>query len=92
MGPSDGHHQSRFKRYGAVCVNILCGEHQEMSGAFANRALTMDERVAVTQWTTLESGAPVMIDALVNVDCRITQVHEVGSHAYHRLGEASKAC
>ena len=76
----------------------------------------MDERFAVTGWTTLESGAPVMLQALVNFDCRIVQVHEVGSHsifycevqtirqsgadeglvyfnrAYHRLGEASKAC
>ncbi|AZE55305.1 putative flavin reductase RutF [Pseudomonas synxantha] len=97
-------------------MNTLCGDHQQLSGAFANRALSMDERFAVTGWTTLESGAPVMLDALVNFGCRIVQVHEVGSHsffycevqtirqsgadeglvyfnrAYHRLGEASKAC
>ncbi len=110
------HSNEHFKRNGAVCVNTLCGDHQQLSGAFADRTLTMDERFAVTEWTTLESGAPVMLDALVNFDCRIVQVHEVGSHsifyceiqtirqsgadeglvyfnrAYHRLGEASKAC
>jgi Conserved protein/domain typically associated with flavoprotein oxygenases, DIM6/NTAB family len=110
------HSNEHFKRNGTVCVNTLCGDHQHLSGAFADRTLSMDERFAVTGWTTLESGAPVMLQALVNFDCRIVQVHEVGSHsifycevqtirqsgadeglvyfnrAYHRLGEASKAC
>jgi flavin reductase len=75
------HSNEHFKNNGSVCVNVLSGDHQELSGAFANRALTMDERFAITDWTTLESGAPVMLDALVNFDCRISQVHEVGSHS-----------
>ncbi len=41
----------------------------------------MEERFASTLWTVLESGAPVMQEALVNFDCRIAQVHEVGSHS-----------
>ncbi|MFK0095633.1 flavin reductase [Pseudomonas sp. NPDC090592] len=106
----------QFKANKALCVNVLAGTHQELSGAFANRNLNMDERFATTHWTVLESGAPVMQEALVNFDCRIAQVHEVGSHsifyceiqdirhgcaddglvyfnrAYHRLGDASKAC
>lgn len=110
------HSNAQFKANGALCVNVLAGAHQELSGAFANRALSMDERFASAQWTTLETGAPAMLEALVNFDCRIAQVHEVGSHsifyceiqdirqggaddglvyfnrAYHRLGEASKAC
>lgn len=71
----------QFQANGAVCVNVLAGTHQELSGAFANKALTMDDRFATTAWTTLESGAPVMLEALVNFDCRIAQVHEVGSHS-----------
>ncbi|UFH51023.1 flavin reductase [Pseudomonas sp. KNUC1026] len=105
-----------FKANGVLCVNVLAGTHSELSGAFANKHLAMQERFAATAWTTLESGAPVMLEALVNFDCRIAQVHEVGSHsifycqiqgirqggaaeglvyfnrAYHRLGDASKAC
>lgn len=72
---------AQFQANGVVCVNVLAGTHQELSGAFANKALTMDERFASTAWTTLESGAPVMLEALVNFDCRIAQVHEVGSHS-----------
>ena len=71
----------QFQANGAVCVNVLAGAHQELSGAFANKSLTMDDRFATTAWTTLESGAPVMLEALVNFDCRIAQVHEVGSHS-----------
>lgn len=71
---------AQFKVNGTVCVNVLAGTHQELSGAFANKALSMEQRFASTAWTTLESGAPVMLEALVNFDCRIAQVHEVGSH------------
>ncbi|WP_442114032.1 flavin reductase [Pseudomonas sp. NUPR-001] len=72
---------AQFQANAVVCVNVLTGAHQEQSGVFANKALSMDERFASASWTTLESGAPVMLDALVNFDCRIAQVHEVGSHS-----------
>jgi len=72
---------AQFKANGALCVNVLAGTHRELSGAFANKALSMAERFASARWQVLESGAPVMLDALVNFDCRIAQVHEVGSHS-----------
>jgi flavin reductase len=75
--PSNKH----FINNKAICVNVLAGAHQELSGNFANKNLTMDERFAAAEWTTLESGAPVMMEALVNFDCRITQVHDVGTHS-----------
>lgn len=110
------HSNEHFKTNKALCVNVLAGTHQALSGTFANRDLNMEARFSTTHWTVLESGAPVMQEALVNFDCHIAQVHEVGSHsifyceiqdircggaddglvyfnrAYHRLGEASKAC
>lgn len=70
-----------FKHNGVLCVNVLSAEHQHLSGAFANKVLSMDERFATTNWTTLESGSPAMDEALVSFDCRIAQVHEVGSHS-----------
>lgn len=72
---------AQFKANGTLCVNVLGGAHQALSGAFANKALSMEERFAATDWTVLESGAPVMQEALVNFDCLIAQVHEVGSHS-----------
>lgn len=72
---------THFKSNGVLCVNVLAGTHQDVSGTFANRHLSMEERFATTPWSTLESGSPVMGEALVNFDCRISQVHEVGSHS-----------
>ncbi len=72
---------AQFKANGALCVNVLAGTHQALSGVFANKILSTEERFAVTDWIVLESGAPVMQEALVNFDCRIVQVHEVGSHS-----------
>lgn len=75
------HANEHFKANGAVCVNVLSGSHQALSGIFANKAMSAEERFASTAWITLESGAPALLDALVNFDCRIAQVHEVGSHS-----------
>ncbi|MEG5262951.1 flavin reductase [Pseudomonas sp. JDS28PS106] len=70
-----------FKNNGVLCVNVLSAELKEISGVFANRELDSAQRFAATTWTTMESGSPVMQQALVNFDCRIAQVHEVGSHS-----------
>lgn len=74
------HSNAYFKRNGVLSVNVLAGCHQAVSGAFANRELNMQERFGTTSWTILESGSPIMEEALVSFDCRIAQVHEVGSH------------
>ncbi|MDT3722437.1 flavin reductase [Pseudomonas oryzihabitans] len=87
-----------FKRNGVLCVNVLAGTQQGLSGAFSQRDLDSDARFAQARWRTLGSGAPALQDALVNFDCRIAQVHEVGSHSIFygeilgiRQGEASEA-
>jgi flavin reductase len=63
-----------------LCVNVLSADHQDISGVFANRELNMEQRFASAAWHVLESGAPVLDEALVSFDCRIAQAHEVGSH------------
>lgn len=69
-----------FKTNGVLCVNVLSADHQDISGVFANRELNMEQRFASAAWHVLESGAPVLDEALVSFDCRIAQAHEVGSH------------
>lgn len=69
-----------FKSNGVLSVNVLTAGHQEVSGAFSNRHLDTDQRFACASWSTLESGAPLLDEALVSFDCRIAQAHEVGSH------------
>jgi flavin reductase len=74
------HSKVHFKTNGVLSVNVLTAEHQDISGVFANRELTMEQRFAAAHWHTLESGAPLLDEALVSFDCRIAQAHEVGSH------------
>lgn len=72
---------AHFKSNGVLCVNVLAGAHQAISSTFSSRDLDSDARFSRADWGALESGAPAMKDALVNFDCRISQVHEVGSHS-----------
>lgn len=68
-----------FKDNGILSVNVLGSEHQDISQAFASK-LTMDERFNHGHWSTLQTGAPVLDDALVSFDCQIKQMNEIGTH------------
>ena len=39
------------------------------------------ERFGHGSWDVLETGAPVLLDAAVSFDCRITEVLEKGTHS-----------
>ncbi len=70
-----------LKENGVFCVNTLAGAHESISTIFAG--LTEHEasaRFDTGTWHTLETGAPVLTDATVAFDCRITESVEVGTH------------
>lgn len=69
-----------FKNNAFLGVNVLRAGHEVISQAFANRHISMEERFSVGDWDVLQSGAPTLIEALVNFDCRIVACHEVGTH------------
>ncbi|CAD5106220.1 flavin reductase [Zestomonas carbonaria] len=69
-----------FKSNGVLGVNVLTAELKDISAVFANRELDSEQRFAKASWHTLESGAPLLDEALVSFDCRIAQAHEVGTH------------
>ncbi|MBJ9984188.1 flavin reductase [Acinetobacter sp. S40] len=62
-----------------LTVNVLGAHHQEISKAFSSK-LTPEQRFEYGFWTELETGAPVLEDALVNFDCEVDQIQEVGTH------------
>lgn len=72
---------AHFKRNGVLGVNVLSAALKELSAVFADRELDSVQRFARARWSTLESGAPLLDEALVNFDCRIAHSHEVGSHS-----------
>ena len=63
-----------------LTVNVLGADHQHISNVFASKMST-DERFKYGNWSQLETGAPVLDDALVNFDCQIEQIQEVGTHS-----------
>lgn len=66
---------------GVLCVNVLSGRHQDLSGAFGNRTLGVAARFAAASWRVLATGAPVLTDASVSLDCRIVRTEEIGTHS-----------
>lgn len=68
---------------GRLAVNVLGQDSQELSAVFAGqRGLEMPERFATgAAWQPLDTGAPVLQDAVCAFDCLIDSVQEVGSHS-----------
>jgi flavin reductase len=64
---------------GVVCVNVLSGQHQELSQLFGGK-VPAEARFAAAAWSALETGAPVLADGAVSFDCRIVDVANVGTH------------
>ena len=63
-----------------LCVNVLSTDQANLSNAFASSKFSSEQRFEQGKWTELETGSPVLQDALVSFDCEIGQIHEVGTH------------
>lgn len=73
---------------GHFCVNVLRHEDRELSGLFSG-GQKVDERFRAEHWTTLATGAPVLINALVSFDCRVVNSLDHGTHTIF-LGEVDQ--
>ena len=63
-----------------LSVNVLGAQHEQISNTFASK-LHSAERFEYGAWTQLQTGAPVLEDALVSFDCEIEHIQEVGTHS-----------
>ena len=70
-----------FVGNGHLCVNVLAADQQQLSALFANREIALEHRFELAHWGVLQTGSPVLQDALVSFDCSIAQVKELGSHS-----------
>jgi flavin reductase (NADH) len=71
-----------FRTNGHLCVNVLCGEQEELARHFAGMTqVPMAERFAWDLWDAGDTGVPVLRDALVQLEGRISECKEVGSHS-----------
>lgn len=72
---------SRFVNNGVLCVNALRGNQQETANVFAGATqASIEERFKHDNWSTLKTGAPVLENCLISLDCVINEINEVGTH------------
>ena len=67
-------------------VNILGEGQSELSNRFA--WVKDEDRFALGHWSTSATGAPILVDALAWLDCRIHARYPAGSHTIY-VGEVA---
>ena len=61
-------------------MNVLAADQQDVAQLFANRNISMPDRLARIATHLLATGSPALDGALVGFDCRIVQQRPLGSH------------
>ncbi|WP_163124527.1 MULTISPECIES: flavin reductase [Acinetobacter] len=64
-----------------LAVNVLSTQHEQISNAFASSKFSSVDRFKLGEWGTLETGSPILEDALVSFDCQIENIQQVGTHS-----------
>jgi len=62
-----------------LCVNTVGPRHQDVAMLFGGKT-PMDERFTETDWTVGATGAPILSEAVVSFDARVSHRHVVGTH------------
>ncbi|MCW5838748.1 MAG: flavin reductase family protein [Anaerolineales bacterium] len=68
---------SQVGRFG---VSLLRASQQELSNRFAGRESEQQDRFADVATFTLETGSPLLQEALAYFDCRVAVTHDAGTH------------
>ena len=91
-----GQTHDKILHSGRFCVNVLTEAQDKVAMVFSGMAGARADRFAVGEWTTLASGAPVLIGAAAAFDCRLASLSDHSSHSVlfgdvlatrHRAGE-----
>lgn len=71
-----------FKENRVACINTLTAKQRDLSDIFAGRReMSMRDRFASATWSTLVTGAAVLDEALMSLDCQIAQCSDFGTHS-----------
>lgn len=72
---------------GSFCVNLLSPAHTELVGVFTGQTgLAGEDRFDDALWQTMQTGAPVLRDALASFDCEVVDTKKVSTHTIY-IGE-----
>lgn len=70
-----------LREHRSFAINVLRPHHQPLADQFAGKGgLKGPERYQGADWTRLETGAPVLADALAAFDCELEEAIERHSH------------
>lgn len=73
--------RAELARTRTFAINLLRPHHQDLAERFAGRqGLSGAQRYEGAEWTKLQTGAPVLADALAVFDCEIEESLERHSH------------
>lgn len=67
---------------GLFTVNILAAHQADISNVFAS-SKNEDSRLESVSWSEGETGAPLIDEALVCLECKVTSAHQEGSHTIY---------
>lgn len=70
-------------------VNILRSDQQSVSGQFSG-GCSQEERFAGTPWSLGQTGAPILDDSLMSLDCRVVERTRAGTH-WIIIGEVAES-
>jgi len=77
-----GHTYEIVSKSRCMSVNVLAEGQQRLAERFAaKRAAEDTDRFIHGDWTTRTTGAPILADALAALDCRVTNIIPLDSHA-----------
>ena len=65
---------------GCFAVNILEAGQADVSQRFADSTLSSEERFADLRLSQAQTGAPILVDSLGWLDCRLETYYEGGDH------------
>jgi flavin reductase (DIM6/NTAB) family NADH-FMN oxidoreductase RutF len=68
------------KEAGVFGVSILAADQQELSNRFAGRETELSNRFENVSTFSLETGSPLLSDAIAFFDCRVSVTHDAGTH------------
>ena len=77
-----GHTYDVVTKSRCMSVNLLAQDHERLAEFFAaKRAAEDTDRFIHGDWTTRMTGTPILADALAALDCRVTDIIPLDTHA-----------
>lgn len=70
-----------FLQNGNFALNTLTASQKALAGGFSGlTGMAPAERFALGQWTTISSGAPVLLGSAATFDCEIIDTKDLATH------------